>query len=362
MLFKLKKYDLRSFWYYQILGFSIFWSSDIFLLLSTKTRPVMEFLGVALEAPLCLILTLFLRMIYKRINYKSLSIVGILLRIIFMSLICTIVWYYLIIYVLFACFIPKWVPSFSTLTSALWWISILFSIPFGWSVLYFGIKFWLDWEQEKAKAEKAIIIAQQAQLQMLRYQLNPHFLFNALNSIRALIEEDRKNAKIILTELSEFLRYSLNNRNRTDVTLKDEISAIQHYLSVEKKRYEEKLDIILDIDPAAENFPILNFLVQPIVENALKYGMQTSSMPLNIIIKAKMNKDLLQLSVINSGRWIIPQKADVKSNGTGTGIDNVKARLDNAYPGKYGFDISEKDEQVRVYLEIPKILKKDFKL
>jgi LytS/YehU family sensor histidine kinase len=361
MFLKLKKYNIRSFWYYQILGFSIFWASDIFLLLSTRTRSSMEFIGVALEAPLCLLLTLILRIIFKKIKYKSLSIVSILIRIIFWSLLCTIVWYYAIVYILFAIFIPAWLPVFTTLKTTLWWIMVLFAVPFGWSVLYFGIKFWLDWEQEKRKAEKAKVIAQKAQLQMLRYQLNPHFLFNALNSIRALIEEDRKNAKVMLTELSEFLRYSLNNRNRTDVTLHDEINAIQHYLSVEKKRYEEKLDVTYEIDPKAEKVPILNFLIHPLVENALKYGMQTSPMPLNIRIIAKIYNGYLQIYIINSGKWIKPSLGENNPRGTSTGLENVKARLDNAYLNKYKIDFSEKDEEVHVFLEIPKDLKTEKK-
>ena len=149
-----------------------------------------------------------------------------------------------------------------------------------WSVLYFGIKFFLEWDLQKDKAEKAIALAQSAQLQMLRYQLNPHFLFNSLNSVRALIAENKDTAKHMITELSEFLRYSLLSRNYSDVPLQDELDALKHYLAIQKKRYEDKLEVSFHIEPEVKEFPILCFLLHPLVENAVKYGMQTSPLPL----------------------------------------------------------------------------------
>ena len=110
------------------------------------------------------------------------------------------------------------------------------TIPFGWSILYFGIKYGNEWILEKERADKANLLAQSAQLQMLRYQLNPHFLFNSLNSIRALINEDQKASKEMVTELAEFLRYSLTSKDFANVPLREEIEAIQHYLSLEKKK------------------------------------------------------------------------------------------------------------------------------
>jgi LytS/YehU family sensor histidine kinase len=232
------------------------------------------------------------------------------------------------------------------------WISFLFPIPFGWSALYFGIKFWLEWDLQKERAEKASSLAQQAQLQMLRYQLNPHFLFNALNSIRALIEEDTRTARAMITELSEFLRYSLVSRDRKNVKLKDELEAVRYYLLIEKKRYEEKLNVVFEIDPKAEDYPVLSFLIHPLIENAIKYGMQTSSMPLQIIIKAEVLEDRLRIIVINSGVWLKSSGLKDGTTSTGTGLENVKARLQNAFPDKYMLDTFEKDGYVHVVLEI----------
>jgi len=231
------------------------------------------------------------------------------------------------------------------------WIVPLLS----WSVLYFGIKFLRDWDLQKEKTDKAYALAQSAQLQMLRYQLNPHFLFNSLNSIRALISENKKNAKIMITELSEFLRYSLLSKNYADVPLHNELEAIHHYLAIEKKRYEDKLDVTFHIDPTAEDYPVLCFLLHPLIENAIKYGMQTSSMPLKISVKAEVVNSKLQVEVSNTGRWLHPSAvSEANEPGTGTGLDNVRKRLENEYPDKHTFRVFEKDGRVTIQLEIGK--------
>ena len=240
-------------------------------------------------------------------------------------------------------------------TFAIRWISYLAPILFGWSVLYFGMKYWLDWETEKKRALKAKSLAQHAQLQMLRYQVNPHFLFNALNSVRALIDEDKKNAKGMITELSEFLRYSLITRDHTEVTLKDELEAIRHYLSIEKKRYEDKLDVSFDIEPSAEDYPILSFLIHPFIENAIKYGMKTSPMPLRIRVNVSTKDGQLRIEVSNTGHWLQPATGpETKIEGTGTGLENVRARLENAYPNKYHLETKELNGCVKAILEIQK--------
>jgi len=217
----------------------------------------------------------------------------------------------------------------------------------------FGIKYWRDWEDEKDRARKAAALVQRARLQLLRYQLNPHFLFNALNSVRALIQEDRKHAKEMITELSEFLRYSLIHRDHTDVPLREELDAIRHYLSIEKKRFEDKLQVKFNIDHEAEEYPILSFLIHPLVENAIKYGMKTSAMPLKIGIDAALQHGDLRVAVTNSGSWLSPLDDSARNlEGTGTGLSNVRSRLENAYPGRHRFTVEQSDGCVCVRIEI----------
>jgi LytS/YehU family sensor histidine kinase len=222
-----------------------------------------------------------------------------------------------------------------------------------WSTIFTGIQLWIEWNLQRERTEKANLLAHAAQLRMLRYQLNPHFLFNALNSIRALVEEDKKKAREMITELSEFLRYSLISRDYSDVPLSQELDAIRHYFAIEKKRYEEKLEVRYDVDPAAEEYPVLSFLIHPLVENAIKYGMQTSPMPLQITIQARVIDEELELEVSNTGRWVEPAaEGDHKIPGTRTGLENVRQRLENAFPGRHQFNVMHDNGQVRIKLRL----------
>ncbi|MBN1997473.1 histidine kinase [candidate division KSB1 bacterium] len=219
-----------------------------------------------------------------------------------------------------------------------------------WSAFYFVIKLWIEWNEQKKRTEEANALAQSAQLQMLRYQLNPHFLFNALNSIRALVEEDKKAAKMMITELAEFLRYSLVSKSFSDVPLSEELDAIRHYLTIQKRRFEEKLEVEYRIEPSAEDFPVLSFLIHPLVENAVKYGMKTSAMPLKICIEARVREKRLFLQVNNSGHWVEPLAEN--TCGTGTGLTNVRRRLENVFPGRHRLSVITEDKTVKMILEI----------
>jgi LytS/YehU family sensor histidine kinase len=124
-------------------------------------------------------------------------------------------------------------------------------------------------------------------------------------------------------------------------------------LSIEKRRYEEKLDVTFDVDPAVDQAPILSFLLNPLVENAVKYGMHTSSLPLRIRITAEQMSQGFRVMVANTGRWI-PAADDGgrTASGTGTGLDNIRQRLANAYPDRHRFGISTDGDWVKVCLDI----------
>ncbi len=348
------------FWVLQTLGWVIY--ALIFYLISKKqhsdfTSNYLFFITYVVG----LGITVGLRYIYKYI-YKNLkSALKLMFYILVLSLTAVIIWDPIDVF-LSAPFwedgvFSNWLTIYSDFKIFIFIKINLnhFIIFVLWSTLYFAIKFWLDWQSQKEKVEKANSLAQEAQLQMLRYQLNPHFLFNSLNSIRALVDEDGKSAKEMITELSEFLRYSLINDNNSFKPLKNELEAIKHYFSIEKKRFEEKLEITYNIDKKAENYKVLSFLIQPFVENAIKYGMQTSPMPLKINISANINVNKLIINIKNSGRWIDDQRETFASKqwkGTGKGLENVKMRLENAYPGKHKLEIEKNEEYVRVILEI----------
>jgi len=183
--------------------------------------------------------------------------------------------------------------------------SIMLTIPvFMWTVLYFGIKAWLDLTSEKEKTEKAYLQAREAELKLLRYQLNPHFLFNSLNSVQALIYENHELADKMLTKLSEFLRYSLEHKGKVFVSFKEEIEAIKKYLTIEKIRFEKNLEFYINSTAEANKCKILSFLLQPLIENAIKHGSKTTSIPLIVNIEAKTDQNRLIVKISPTCAWL----------------------------------------------------------
>jgi two-component system, LytTR family, sensor kinase len=229
-----------------------------------------------------------------------------------------------------------------------------------WSASYFSIKAWQDAREERERALEATALAREAQLEMLRYQINPHFLFNALNSIRASIDEDRARARRMVTELSEFLRYSLLDATTSEVPLSEEIEAVRSYLAIERIRFEDKLDVEFDVDPAAESFLLPSFLVHPLVENAVKHGMRSGSMPLSIRLTARVDGDVLRIEVANTGRLARAEAATGNGAiaasgttvGTGIGLENIRRRLEQMFHERGHFELSERDGWIRAVIEI----------
>jgi sensor histidine kinase YesM len=354
MNFNIKRINLHSFWFFQITGWLIFYFADVLLIVFVRKRTFYGFVEETLQDFTLFFLTSLLRLYYKKINHREISLLSIILISIFWAIIVTAVWYPIIIvyaYIFQEIREVTWMLQFR---QYILWIAYLAPLIFGWSTLYFGIKFWRDWNVQKERSKNANIFAQRARLEMLRYQLNPHFLFNALNSIRALMNEDTSNAKAMITELSEFLRYSLLSQNQMEMNLRDELNAIRYYLAIEKKRFEDKLEISFEVDADTEDFPMLGFLIHPIVENAIKYGMKTSKLPLHIKIRAFKKDGNLHLSVINSGTWFKKTTNEDQQSGTGTGLENVRARLDNAFPQGFKLDSFEQNGFVHVNIEIYK--------
>lgn len=207
--------------------------------------------------------------------------------------------------------------------------------------LYFLINHWVSLKKQKELTLYATNLANEAQLQMLRYQINPHFLFNALNTIRSMVEEDKAMARDMITKLSNFFRYSLSQNGTTD-TFENEINAIKSYLEIQKIRFEEKLNVTYDIDENIYNIKIPFFIILPLVENAIKFGLQSSKSPLKIKIIANAG-DNLEISVLNTGKLIECENSD---EGTKTGIANTKKRLSLYFPESHSFRLYEDNSWV----------------
>ncbi len=229
-----------------------------------------------------------------------------------------------------------------------------FTVLAGWSALYFGINFYLIVEDQIDRMEMLENQASSAQLAMLRYQLNPHFLFNTLNSISTLVllkQTDRANA--MLARLSNFLRYTLANEPTAHVTVAQEVETLKLYLEIEKMRFEERLKPVFDIDPRVVKARLPSLLLQPLVENAIKYAVTPQEAGAEIAVAARLTGDRVQITVSDTGPGLIEGK-NRPSLSTGVGLTNIRERLAQAFGPDHRFDArSIPGGGFRVEIEIP---------
>jgi len=224
-----------------------------------------------------------------------------------------------------------------------------------WSLLYFGIKLWLEASEAKLRAAESEAAARTSELRQLRAQVNPHFLFNALNSV--LAEKDNASAvEQITQELAAYLRFSLRPAGNFQ-TLGEELDALEHYLRVEKARFEEKLEYVIDAKPEARRVRVPVATVQPLLENAMKYGRQTSPLPLRVSLTATWDAaaEELRLTVRNSGRWL---EFDPERSG-GIGLANLGRRLELLFGTEARLTHGSGDGWVWVEVRVPVTAKVD---
>ena len=206
-----------------------------------------------------------------------------------------------------------------------------------WSALYFTIIYYREYREIRESALKSAAMAHEAQLKMLRYQLNPHFLFNTLNAISTLIlEKQNETANRMVGKLSSFLRYSLDNDPMQRITLRQEIAALMLYLDIEKVRFEDRLCVEIDVSERAQGALIPSLLLQPLVENAIKYGIAQLEEGGRLRIAASVFGDELLLELSDNGPGM-ELAAGEPRNGRGVGVRNTRERLRELYGERHGF-------------------------
>lgn len=230
-----------------------------------------------------------------------------------------------------------------------------------WAALYFGINYYLALRHQSNRMLILAADAHKAQLKMLRYQLNPHFLFNTLNSISTLVlVKDAARANAMLTRLSAFLRYSLAGEPTQTVTVAQELEALRLYLDIERMRFEDRLKVVIDVDPAVAQAQLPSLLLQPLVENAIKYGVAPSEAGATLVLGAHRVGDRLRLTVADTGPGFIagaPASAAPVTSGmgqTGLGLANIRERLRQFYGDEHKLVIGPNQPHgVRVDIDIP---------
>lgn len=233
-----------------------------------------------------------------------------------------------------------------------------FSLLLSWSVLYFCIKYYQMFQVEKEKSLRSEALAHEAQLRMLRYQLNPHFLFNTLNAISTLVlQRETDLANTMLTRLSKFLRYSLDNDPLEQVPLAFEIASVKLYLEIEKVRFEERMKIALHISAEAERGMVPSMLLQPLVENSIKHAIARSEAGGLVQISASVDNGRLIILVEDDGPGIVDYDVllqDGSASTSGVGLKNIHNRLQEIYGARHVLSFSSRTPTgCRVTVEIP---------
>lgn len=217
-----------------------------------------------------------------------------------------------------------------------------------WSLTYHLFQYWersLKAERDRYQLEAVL---KDNQYQNLKTQLNPHFLFNSLNSIRTLIDMDPELSKTAITKLSGLLRSSLQAGKHKTVTLEQELQTVTDYLAIEKIRFDERLQMQFDIAPETNNLQVPPLMIQTLVENAVKHGISTLKQGGTIRIKSTIANEQLVISITNSGQFV------PKNNHDGLGIENTKQRLAILFDEQGTFTIDNIDlTNVKATLSIP---------
>ncbi len=282
---------------------------------------------------------------FGSLNKDELSLVGTHVGAAFLTI---VVWLALSNYILKSIFYTSSVYLTFLNDSSVWRVivGILF---YSISVLIFYlIKYYQDMQKRLNRELELQNLLKDSELRMLKSQINPHFIFNSLNSVSALTISHPEDAREMVVKLSDFLRFSLGKDNSELNSLDQEIKNATIYLEIEKVRFGDKLKFEKEISADCAKVMVPNLILQPLFENAIKYGVYDSIEPVTIQLRCEVKDDLLYLHIANDF-----DPTSVSPPGEGIGLDNVRKRLNLVYGRNDLLEVEKKKDQFAVTLKIP---------
>lgn len=217
----------------------------------------------------------------------------------------------------------------------------------GWTIFYMSVKIVAKLNANRLERAELNTTLKQAQLNTLKGQINPHFMFNSLNNIRGLMLEDVEKSRDMLTKLSEMLRYSLTKNNVNAIALEEELEMVDNYIALSKIQFENRLRFIKQIEKDTLGIQIPPMIIQLLVENAAKHGISNLKLGGTIKLLTERNNESLAIKVINTGKLMIAH------NSTQLGLKNIRQRLRLLYGDSASFSLKEKNEEVVATINIP---------
>ena len=222
------------------------------------------------------------------------------------------------------------------------------------AIITYAFSYYNRYRQGELRATQLEAQLSQAQLQALKMQLHPHFLFNTLHSISALLTRDTESARKMISRLGDFLRLTLENSGSQEVSLKQEIEFLKCYLEIERIRFQDRLTTHVDVDPEALDARVPNLILQPIVENAIRHGIAPRSTPGLIDIQAKQVNGFVRIKVRDNGPGLPVNRSDDNLFNKGLGLSNTQTRLNRLYGPEHRFELTNDPRGgLVVTLEIP---------
>lgn len=286
----------------------------------------------------------FYRLLVIRLNILQFSIPGQLVFILLSSVLKGIVFFIMILTISRAFGLALGELTAVDVTESVINFAVIFCL---WNIIYFGFRYFQNYRQTEIRSLRYLAASRESELNNLKAQLNPHFIFNCLNGIRALIDENPANAKTAVTRLSNILRNTLMMDKNREIPLRAELDLVKDYLELEKIRYEERLNYTFDVKEDVRECLIPPFIIQSQVENAIKHGISKLPGRGEVRVEAARRQKTLGITVSNTGK--ISSQAPL----TGVGFRNSIQRLELLYGVEGRINISEKEDVVAVEISIP---------
>ena len=336
----------RNFWIAQVIGWSIVGFSNFAVQLIAEYELSLAFANSSLTMVIGILVTSLYRNLIKKQDWKYWKFSTIIGLIIGSTILLTSV------FMALSSFVFIYVLKFEGLTivdilSNLFIFGIMF---LAWTLIYFCVHYFNSWHNAELEKWKLAAEVKDAQLGALKSQINPHFIFNALNNIRALILEDPEKARTMLVNFSDLFRYSLQYTDQSKVPLEQEIAVVKQYLELLSIQFEDKLQYDIQVDPQLNQYDIPPMILQLLVENAIKHGVSQNKEGGTIQVNIHQGNGLLLIDVKNSGS--LKAKATLGER-LGVGLDNIKKRLDLIYNGKASMKMQEIENHVVASIQIP---------
>jgi two-component sensor histidine kinase len=328
--------QINKYWWCQILGWSAYFLINVFFAFSVyrKTSPdAAYYLNLVIFVLFGFIATHLFRNLIHRfawVNYnfenQILLFIGLMTG---SGLVSYIGYYFFGIYLLHLSDTPIQVGIVgSFLITTIWWF-----LYFIWHYIERNRRSQVD----QLKLEATV---KELELKTIKAQLNPHFIFNALNSIRALVDENPQRARTAITELSNILRSSMQTEKAETVSLENELNIVKDYLALEHIRFEERLSVKYEIDPDTLELQVPPMMLQTLVENAIKHGISRIIRGGSVYINSSLKGMQHVITIENTGQII-----ENNMNGHGFGLQSTRQRLSLLFGSRASFEIRNKDEQ-----------------